>query len=257
MAANAEGGQLTIRTRNLTLTQAKRRGAEDVPAGDYAVIEVADTGVGIAAELRERIFEPFFTTKEVGEGTGLGLSTVYGIVKQTGGFLFVDSRPAPAADHGTTFSIYLPGLKADAVAVEVAAEAEAPAHPQLTGAGTVLLVEDEDAVRMFGARALRGKGYTVLEASTGEAALAALAGADDPVDLLVTDVVMPEMDGPTLIKEVRAMHPDMRIVCMSGYAEDAFRQQLGAARDIHFLAKPFSLTQLAGKVKQVLEQPAA
>jgi len=246
------GGTLTIRTANVTHARPVRRGHETMPPGDYVQIEVRDTGVGIPRENLERIFEPFFSTKEVGSGTGLGLSTVYGIVKQTGGFIFVESVPG----DGAGFIILLPRHQGEEASAAVRAEAgeaaDAQAGRDLTGAGTVLLVEDEDPVRLFSARALRNKGYKVVEAKSGEAALEIIVAGKEPVDLLVTDVVMPRMDGPSLIKEVRRLHPEMKVIFISGYAEDAFRKRLGDGDDIHFLPKPFSLKQLAGKVKEVM-----
>ena len=194
-----------------------------MPAGNYVLIEVADTGFGIPKENLERIFEPFFSTKQIGSGTGLGLSTVYGIVKQTGGFIFVDSAP----EKGAVFRIYLP--RYDAAEIEPDARERAGgggAGSDLTGIGTVMLVEDEDPVRIFAARALRNKGYKVLEAKSGEAALDQIRNADDTIDLLITDVVMPHMDGPTLVRQVRGIHPDMKVIFISGYAEDAFRKRL-------------------------------
>lgn len=249
--AMQDGGELSIHTRNLKLAEPLRRQGEVVPPGDYVVIEVTDNGTGIEPETLPRIFEPFFTTKGVGKGTGLGLSTVFGIVKQTGGYLLVDSEVA----KGTTFTIYLPRHAAVAAKKRAAGDEDAEAKSDLTGVGTVLLVEDEDAVRMFSARALRTKGYKVHEARTGEQAIEILGELDDPVDLMITDAVMPQMDGSALIKEVRKIREDMRIICISGYAEDAFRQRLGEATDIHFLPKPFSLAQLAGKVKEVMALP--
>src|SRR6185437_710069 len=208
-----------------------------------------DTGIGIPRDNLARIFEPFFSTKEVGSGTGLGLSTVYGIVKQTGGFVFVESEP----QRGAAFMILLPRLQGEEQGIAVRPESvEPPSARDLTGAGTVLLVEDEDPVRLFSARALRNKGYKVVEAKSGEAALEIIVSGTEKVDLLVTDVVMPRMDGPSLIKEVRALHPDMKVIFISGYTEDAFRKRLGDETDIHFLPKPFSLKQLAGKVKEVM-----
>jgi two-component system cell cycle sensor histidine kinase/response regulator CckA len=255
--AMPSGGTLTIRTANVTQTAALRRGHEVMPPGNYVLIEVADTGVGIPKENLERIFEPFFSTKEVGSGTGLGLSTVYGIVRQTGGFVFVDSAPG----RGAVFQIYLPRHQmSETVLAARAAEAsdatEAPGNRDLTGIGTVMLVEDEDPVRIFGARALRNKGYKVLEAKSGESALEMIRGAAEQIDLLITDVVMPRMDGPTLIREVRETHPDMKVIFISGYTEDAFRQRLDSDSEIHFLPKPFSLKQLAGKVKEVISGEA-
>ena len=247
--AMAEGGTLTIRTSDVAFTRPLERGTEVLPAGDYVLIEVIDTGTGIDKAHLERIFEPFFSTKEVGKGTGLGLSTAYGIVKQTGGFITVDSE----LGSGTTFAIYLPRHEADDAA-EAAPLAAARAEParDLTGVGTVLLVEDEDAVRMIGARALTSKGYKVIEASDGEGALEVIRAGEESIDLVITDVVMPNVDGPTLVREVREIHPDMKVIFISGYAEDSFRDKVSEDSDIHFLPKPFSLEQLAGKVKEVL-----
>jgi two-component system cell cycle sensor histidine kinase/response regulator CckA len=244
------GGGLTILTSNLSLSQPLHREHEEMPVGDYVAIEVIDTGTGIPKENLGRIFEPFFSTKEVGSGTGLGLSTVYGIVRQTGGFIFVDS----ALGEGTKFTIYLPRHQEAPAAA--APEAEAGVRDRtssdLTGTGTILLVEDEDAVRVFSARALRNKGYQVLEARSGEAALTLLSTEMHRIDLLVSDVVMPQMDGPTLIRHVREQRPDLKVIFISGYAEDRFRDQMDSGANIYFLPKPFSLKQLAGKVKEVL-----
>ena len=254
--AMIEGGTLTIRTSNISQAAAVRRGHEVMPAGNYVLIEVSDTGVGIPKTNLERIFEPFFSTKEVGSGTGLGLSTVYGIVKQTGGFIFVDSEPG----HGAVFKIYLPRHYAAEGALTAPAESEAAEVlpvKDLTGIGTVLLVEDEDPVRIFGARALRNKGYKVLEAKSGQDALETIRDGGENIDLLITDVVMPRMDGPALIREVRETHPDLKVIFISGYTEDAFRERLDSDSEIHFLPKPFSLKQLAGKVKEVISGEAA
>jgi two-component system cell cycle sensor histidine kinase/response regulator CckA len=239
---------VTIRTSNLTLSAPRPIGHGQMPAGDYVLIEVADTGMGIPIENQVKIFEPFFTTKPVGQGTGLGLSTVYGVVKQSDGFITVASQPG----KGATFSIYLPR--------HVAAEAAAPAADadsvqalrDITGQDTILLVEDEDAVRSFAARALRMRGYTVLEASGGEAGLEIVRHHPGGIDLLVTDVVMPNMDGPTLVRAARRLRPEMRIIYMSGYAEDAFRRNEEKVEELHFLPKPFGLKQLVAKVKDVL-----
>jgi two-component system cell cycle sensor histidine kinase/response regulator CckA len=241
------GGELAIRTSNQQLTRPLKREGETVPPGDYVRIEVADSGCGIAQENLDRIFEPFFSTKEVGAGTGLGLSTVYGIVKQTGGFILVDSAPGV----GTNFQIYLPRHQ-PAAGDAVAGKSAQSQVTDLTGMGTLLLVEDEDAVRAFSARALRKKGYDVLEASSGEHALDVMEQQGDKVDLLITDVVMPNLDGPTLVRRVRETYPDVKVIFISGYTEDSFRRNLGEESDIHFLGKPFTLKQLAGMVKDVL-----
>jgi two-component system cell cycle sensor histidine kinase/response regulator CckA len=253
--AMPDGGVVMIRTSNVAIDDPIRLGHEMLPPGDFVLIEVIDEGEGISKANIGRIFEPFFSTKEVGAGTGLGLSTVYGIVKQTNGFVFVDSEPG----QGAKFKVFLPRHQANADEVaEAAGEADKAEPPQdLTGAGTVLLVEDEDPVRLFSARALRNKGYTVLEAESGEAAMNHVVKADQAIDLLITDVVMPRMDGPSLIREVRQRRPEIKVICISGYAEDAFRKKLDHSADIHFLPKPFSLNQLAGKVKEVLRAPAA
>jgi len=243
------GGTLTIRTANVRYTRAQRRGHEVMPAGDYILIEVADTGIGISASNLVRIFDPFFSTKEPGSGTGLGLSTVYGIVKQTEGFVFVDSNPG----RGAVFEIYLPRYQgADASSGARPDAVESSASKDLTGSGTVLLVEDEDPVRKFSSRALRNKGYEVIEADSGEAALDFIRNAAEKIDLLITDVVMPRLDGPGLVREVRNIRPDIKVIFISGYAEDAFRQRLDSDSGIDFLSKPFSLKQLAAKVKDVI-----
>ena len=249
--AMPEGGQLTITTGNVDVDRDVKRKGEVIPAGGYTRIEVADSGHGIDPENIDRIFEPFFSTKEVGAGTGLGLSTVYGIVKQTGGFIFVQSK----SDVGTSFTILLPH-HVESETEQAAGEAIGEVSRDLTGVGTVLLVEDEDGVRSFSAKALRNKGYEVLEARSGDVALEML-GDNKPIDLLITDVVMPRIDGPTLVKEVRESRPDLKVIFISGYTEDAFRKRLDQDTGIHFLPKPFTLKQLAGKVKEVMHEGAA
>ena len=200
------------------------------------LVEVADTGTGIAPDIIDKIFEPFFTTKEIGKGTGLGLSTVYGIIKQTGGFIYPESEPG----SGTTFRIFLPRhIPAPTRRPERAADAPAIAGARaaadevvqagaadLTGQGTILLVEDEEGLRALNARGLSSRGYTVLEAGNGVEALEVLERNGGKVDLVVSDVVMPEMDGPTLLKEMRKRNPDLKIIFVSGYAEDAFEKNL-------------------------------
>lgn len=247
MAAN--GGTLTVQTGTEIVDEARNTGTELIPPGDYIRIEVSDTGIGIPKDNLTRIFEPFFSTKQRGEGTGLGLSTVYGIVKQTGGFVAVQSEPGV----GTTFTIYLPHYEAtEEELAETRAVAEEAPSRDLTGTGAILLVEDEDAVRTFGARALRGKGYDVLEANNGDNALEVLAKTDKTIDLVISDVVMPGIDGPTLIRMLREKRPDLRVIFISGYAEDTYRDELDEENGVHFLPKPFSLKDLATKVKEVL-----
>jgi two-component system cell cycle sensor histidine kinase/response regulator CckA len=247
--AMPNGGKLTIRTENVHTVEPMQRGADVMPIGSYVMVEMSDTGTGIPKDIVDRIFEPFFSTKEVGSGTGLGLSTVYGIVRQTDGFIFVDSDPG----RGATFRIYLPEHAAQPGEAAARAAGAEDDKRDLTGIGTVLLVEDEDAVRLFGARALRNKGYKVLEARSGEAALEIVSEHMDEIDLVISDVVMPRMDGPTLVKELRTRRPDIRVIFISGYAEDAFRRRVDAGEEAHFLMKPFTLKQLATKVKEVLE----
>ncbi len=245
-------GSVTIRTFNCANSESSRARHTALPSGDYVAMEVADTGVGVPKELLSKIFEPFFTTKEVGSGTGLGLSTVYGIVRQTGGHIFVDSQEG----QGARFTIYLPRNESESHEAGQEAEPDQAISEKrdLTGAGRVMLVEDEDAVRMFGARALRNKGYTVVEAASGDEAIELLTnGEAGDIDVLVSDVVMPGMDGPTMIRQVRETHPDMKVVFISGYTEDSFRNRLGVSEDIHFLPKPFTLQQLATKVKEMME----
>jgi len=248
------GGQLTLRTSEHVLDAPVQRGADLMAKGTYILIEMTDTGTGIRKEDMECIFEPFFSTKEVGAGTGLGLSTVYGIVHQTGGYIFVASAPG----EGTTFKVYLPEFVEDEDSrAKATTQAPSSSVPEiaadLTGSGTVLLVEDEDAVRLFGARALRNKGYTVLEAENGEDALDVINATDGTIDLIISDVVMPGMDGHTLVRLVRHELPDIKVILMSGYAEDVFQDEIDRDPTIQFLPKPFSLKGLAAKVKDVMK----
>jgi two-component system cell cycle sensor histidine kinase/response regulator CckA len=246
--AMPRGGKLSIKTQNRDTRIPMRMSGEDMPPGKWVAISVSDTGTGIPPAILTRIFEPFFSTKEVGSGTGLGLSTVYGIVRQTGGFVNVES----VIDEGSTFSIYLPRHEAEEKAQTTAETQQEKPTGDLTGAGQILLVEDEDAVRMFSARALRNKGYVVHEAESGEKALTMLIEAQTPVDLLITDVIMPNMDGPTLVNEVRRSQPDLKVIFISGYTEDKVRSQFAQNEEIHFLPTPFTLKQLATKVKEVM-----
>jgi two-component system cell cycle sensor histidine kinase/response regulator CckA len=245
--AMTDGGEITIRTANVSERESLGLKDRGLDRGEYVMCEVRDTGSGIRPEHLEKIFDPFFSTKEVGKGTGLGLSTVYGIVKQTGGVILVDSE----IGVGTCFRVYLPRYaetEDDLKTLE--SRAEGPERiVDLTGSGTVLLVEDEDAVRSFASRALATRGYTVLEAASGVEALEIMDRENGQVDLVVSDVVMPEMDGPTLLRHLRERNPDIRIVFMSGYAEEAFRKNLNAEEDFIFLPKPFTLKKLAETVK--------
>ncbi len=257
------GGALTIRSRNVSEAESRDYGYREMEPGEYVLVEVEDSGTGIEPEVLKKIFEPFFTTKEVGKGTGLGLSMVYGIVKQTGGFIYCESE----VGKGTTFRIFLPrhvpaAAPAPPPGAETAVEAKAAAPAasrqpdtakDLSGSATVLLVEDEDAVRMGGVRALKSRGYTVHEASSGVEALEKYHELEGQVDIVVSDVVMPEMDGPTLLGELRKLNPEIKFVFVSGYAEDAFARNLPADAKFGFLPKPFSLKQLATVVKDMLE----
>jgi two-component system, cell cycle sensor histidine kinase and response regulator CckA len=249
--AMPKGGTLFVKTRNISAEESKSIVRDPMPEGEYVVCEVTDTGTGIPADIVEKIWEPFFSTKEVGKGTGLGLSTVYGIVKQTGGFIFCDSEMG----KGTTFSIYLPRHYPKPVdpASVVVKEPVKEKRADHTGQGRILLVEDEDAVRAFAIRALSSRGYTVVEADSGESALAVMEQQTQPFDLILSDVVMPEMDGPTMLRELRKRGVKTRVIFVSGYAEDAFEKNLEGQTDFAFLPKPFSLKQLVEKVKEVME----
>ncbi|MCZ8314502.1 response regulator [Phreatobacter sp.] len=297
--AMPEGGKLTIRTANVPAGEVARHRSKDdpveMPETDSVMIEVTDTGTGIPDDIKQKIFDPFFSTKDVGKGTGLGLSTVYGIVKQSGGYIFVDSQ----VGRGTIFRIFLPrhvegeepvvvappvapertpaapaamlvsgGVEApgapSAASTEPVGAAEASAEPaeaaasppaapvlrEETGPGTILLVEDEEAVRAFASRALISRGYTVLEAGSGVEALEVMAEHGGTVDLVVSDVVMPEMNGPTLLGELRKSNPGIKVIFVSGYAEEAFKNDLPEGQSFAFLPKPFSLKQLIEAVKE-------
>jgi two-component system cell cycle sensor histidine kinase/response regulator CckA len=244
--AMPNGGEITLRTRNVDAAQCAAFNEKSLIPADYVGIEVEDNGCGIPANVLDKIFEPFFTTKEVGKGTGLGLSTVYGIVKQTGGYIFCSSEPG----RGTTFRILLPRYIPTEEDSPARKEVEAPQPVDLTGNGTILLVEDEEAVRAFGARALVSRGYTVLEAGSGVEALDVVEEHKGHIDLIVSDVVMPEMDGPTMFAELRRRGVKAKVVFVSGYAEEAFSKGLPEGETFGFLPKPFSLKQLIETVKQ-------
>jgi two-component system cell cycle sensor histidine kinase/response regulator CckA len=238
--------KLIIQTRAVPIAEIRRRGADFMPIGDYTALEITDTGTGIPPEVLPKIFEPFFTTKEVGKGTGLGLSTVYGIVKQSGGYIFADSRPG----LGATFTIYLP---VHAASGDAPAPIPTPTRTRggdMWGTGTILLVEDEAMVRAVAERALARQGYTVLAAENGEAALELIDGVDRPT-MVISDVMMPVMDGPTLARAIRIQHPGIPILFMSGYAEEQLRRSIDID-NVAFLPKPFSVQQLAEATRDVL-----
>jgi len=253
LAVNAKdampnGGRLVIRTHNVTERETLKLQSQGVTPGEYVLIEIEDTGHGMTPEILAKIFEPFFSTKEVGKGTGLGLSTVYGIVKQTGGYIFAESTPG----KGTAFRLYLPRHIPEA-AEPAPGPRPKPERPRdLTGTGRVLLVEDEDSVRNFAVRALKRQGYEVLEAATGVEAMEVVEREEGRIDIVVSDVVMPEMDGPTLLKQLRLRDPELKVIFVSGYPDDAFRKSLDPDQQFAFLPKPFTLPQLAAKVKEEL-----
>ncbi len=242
--AMPQGGTITLTTSCEHLAQDLQRDRARVPAGDYAKICVADTGTGMPLEISQKIFEPFFTTKKAGEGTGLGLSTAYGIVKQSGGFIFVDT----VLGEGTTFTLYFPihnrplGEQQGAVKSTVMRQGE----------GVILLVEDEAAVRAFAARALRLRGYTVLEAASGEEALEVLRDGTLQIDLFVSDVIMPGLDGPSWVREAQVSRPNVPVIFVSGYAEDVMSEHQSRIANSTFLPKPFSLADLTLAVQEKL-----
>ncbi|HWK35318.1 hybrid sensor histidine kinase/response regulator [Sphingomonas sp.] len=244
------GGTLTIETMAVAASQV--RGMEDdvLPVGDYTALRISDTGTGIPADVLPKIFEPFFTTKEVGKGTGLGLSTVYGIVKQSGGYIFAESPRG----GGAAFTIYLPVHAATASSGASPAAAIAAPRPPVAdtwGTGTILLVEDEEMVRAVAERALVRQGYHVVSAENGEVALDLLARMDAAPDLLISDVVMPTMDGPTMVRHARARYPKLRILFMSGYAEEQLRRSIDLDH-VSFLPKPFSVQELAEATRDMI-----
>tara|TARA_R110002073_G_scaffold105244_2_gene238238 strand:- start:509 stop:1828 length:1320 start_codon:yes stop_codon:yes gene_type:complete len=242
--AMAEGGTILIATKPVTITEDMRRDRAVVPAGHYSMIRIEDSGCGIPPERLQKVFEPFFTTKGVGKGTGLGLSTVYGIVKQSGGFIFVDSE----VGKGSVFSLYFPVHAAmpEQTAALVPETVNLSARP---GEGVVLLVEDEAPVRAFASRALRLRGYTVLEAESAEEALRTLEDTTLDVDVFVTDVVMPGMDGPSWVRQALRERPNVKVVFVSGYAEECVSENQARIPNSVFLPKPFSLTELATVVQ--------
>ena len=241
------GGTLSIQTYAVSAGQVRDLRIAVMPPADYTALRVSDTGTGIPPDLLSKIFEPFFTTKEIGKGTGLGLSTVYGIVKQSGGYIFAESDPG----KGASFVIYLPVYVATPGQAEPATIKSAPPlRKESWGTGTVLLVEDEDMVRAVAERALTRQGYTVLTACDGEQGLEVLDGAEQ-IDLLVSDVVMPNMDGPAMVRKARAARPDLPVLFMSGYAEEQLRKSIDI-ENVAFLPKPFSVAQLSDAVREML-----
>lgn len=244
------GGEIRIETENAHLTEDLKRDRAAVPKGDYVLVTVTDEGVGIAPDRIGKIFEPFYTTKRTGEGTGLGLSTAYGIVKQTGGHIFVDSVPG----SGSAFSIYLPAHDRLACAEpEEEAPAPAPTSQPDRSTASILLVEDEAPVRAFASRALKLRGYTVFEAENAEEALHLLEDQSLAIDAFVTDVIMPGMDGPTWVREALKSRPGTAVVFVSGYAEDVFQDGRPPVPNAVFLPKPFSLSELTATVQKQLK----
>jgi two-component system, cell cycle sensor histidine kinase and response regulator CckA len=240
------GGVVHISTKAVTQSDVRAMGSEILPIGDYILLSVEDSGTGISKENLGKIFEPFFTTKEVGKGTGLGLSTVYGIVKQSGGFIFAESEPG----QGTRFDIYLPVHVGGEPVATIADKRDLQKPKDLWGSGRILLVEDEDMVRAVAERALTRQGYVVETACDGEEALAMFAGGKG-YDLIVSDVVMPNMDGPAMARQLRAKYGNVRILFMSGYAEEQLRQSINLD-NVAFLPKPFSVQQIAEAVRDAL-----
>ena len=241
--AMPDGGTITIETRNVTLHEYETRHWEQSASGDYVLLTVSDTGRGIAEEIKAHLFEPFFTTKEQGKGTGLGLATCYGIVKQSGGQIRVESAPG----KGTTFHIYLPRQAEATLPVQ---QAKVSTRPQ--AAGTILLVEDEPMVREVEVQILRHQGYTVVEAENGIEALQLMAAYPGTIDLLVTDVVMPQMGGRELADQLRVTRPNVKVLYTSGYTDDAIVQQGLLNPGLSFLHKPFLSAALLQKVREVL-----
>lgn len=249
-AMNHEG-TLSIHTSNFEVNEEMKIHDITLPKGFYLLLEIIDTGKGIPEEYADRIFDPFFSTKEKGQGTGLGLATVYGIIKQTGGFITFDS----VVGKGTNFKIFFPGYKGITIQNKNSETQEAKQYLQdLTGNGTILLVEDEDPVRSFSARALREKGYKIIEASSGEEAIKILKETQENIDLIITDVIMPKMDGVELVTTIRnnLNNNNIKVIFISGYTEDKFKDILERDNITYFLPKPFTLKDLAAKVKKVL-----
>jgi CheY-like chemotaxis protein len=245
--AMPEGGTLTIETQGLYLDESYHQQHPEVTPGDYVLLAVSDTGHGMDEEMQAQVFEPFFTTKEVGKGTGLGLSTVYGIVKQSGGYIFAYSEP----EHGTTFKIYLPQLTGTKKLQESLPERQEP----VGGTETILLVEDEESLRTIAVKMLEGYGYRVSEAKNGIEALEITTKGDRlKIDLLVTDVVMPGMGGKELVDKLTKEYPQLRVLYISGYTDNAIAHHGVLDEGVSLLQKPFSSQSLAEKVREVLDE---
>jgi len=251
LAVNAKdampsGGKLTIETANVELDESYARSHVDVKQGHYVMFSVNDTGVGMSPEVRERIFEPFFTTKEKGKGTGLGLSTTYGIVKQSEGHIWVDS----VQGKGTTFKIYLPRVNEprEAITEEILKE-ELP-----RGDETILIVEDEEEVRKLARKILEKQGYRILETLNGDDALLACETRKSPIHLMLTDIVMPGMSGSELARLLKPLYPEIRILYMSGYTDNAIVRHGALGKGVNYIQKPFTMEGLARKVREVLDK---
>jgi CheY-like chemotaxis protein len=242
--AMPNGGKLCIRTSSITLDDALSSENTFIKPGSYVMISIADSGEGMDRDTQARIFEPFFTTKEKGKGTGLGLSTVYGIIKQSGGYVFVQSE----LERGTIFTIYFPRVDEPCDSLSAAPVTLAAAG----GSETILLVEDEESVRQLVRETLAARGYRVLEADNGAAALALAAARSDTIHLVITDIVMPGLSGHELVEQLLPARPGMKVLYFSGYAEDAFPTALSSAAQSAFLQKPFTLQSLSRKVREVL-----
>ncbi len=243
--AMPRGGTLTLETNNTELDDAYAREHPPVQAGRYVMLAVSDTGIGMDADTQAHIFEPFFTTKEVGKGTGLGLSTVYGIVKQSGGYIWVYSEP----QRGTTFKIYFPRLDQPVDGVR----AEKREAGKLRGTETILLVEDNEQVRQLTSTVLADNGYNVLSAASPEEGLALCRAHQPEIQLLVTDVILPRMKGPQLAEQVKRISPSTRVLYVSGYTSDAIVHYGVLDAGLWFLGKPFSVSELVAKVREVLD----
>jgi signal transduction histidine kinase/CheY-like chemotaxis protein len=258
--AMPDGGKLDISTHNCTINSNKDLpsdlispvGDEDLPPGDYVLVKISDTGTGIPEDIVEKIFDPFFSTKELGAGTGLGLATVYGIIKQFGGYIKLRTKYR----RGTSFYIYLQAAGEEEIqkAKEEAEEEEneSLSNNDLTGYGKILIVEDEIPVRTIGSNALQNKGYEVLEAEDAENALEVMEKEGSNIQIIITDVIMPGMNGPDFVRKVQETYPNIKVIFISGYAEDAFSDNLDIKGKFNFLQKPFNLKQLTTKVKKVL-----